>query len=260
MNACDYKIITAFLTSVTEPMRVHRLYINAPLAAGEQINLNSDDVHYLGRVLRARSGQVIRVFNGRDHCEYRARISHISRGQLQLYIETGAAVATEAPLFLHLGQAIAKGDTFDWVVQKATELGVQAITPLHTRHCEAGKMNLEKKLPHWQKIARHAAEQCGRVCLPIIYSPASLSQWLLQQPRGIVLAPDAPARLGADLYPRPPGQLSCVVGPEGGLTADEISQCTTQGFIPVHLGPRILRAETAPLTMLSLSQSYWGDL
>jgi 16S rRNA (uracil1498-N3)-methyltransferase len=149
----------------------------------------------------------------------------------------------------------------DWVVQKATELGVNAIAPLLSERTEI-RLNAdraEKKLRHWQQIIGSACEQCGRNRLPELLPPQPLPQWLpgVGADLRLVLHPDA-----ANAVPgsSPPASVALLVGPEGGFSPAEIAAATQVGFSALQLGPRILRTETAPLAALAILQARWGDM
>ena len=149
----------------------------------------------------------------------------------------------------------------DWVIQKATELGVTRITPLLSKRVEV-KLNAErtaKRLRHWHQVAISACEQCGRNRLPALGSITSLADWVAvtQAERRFVLHPQADASKDSG---QTPASVALLIGPEGGLTKTEISLAEDAGFEPLQLGPRVLRTETAPLAALAIMQARWGDM
>jgi 16S rRNA (uracil1498-N3)-methyltransferase len=149
----------------------------------------------------------------------------------------------------------------DWVVQKATELGVNALTPLFTERTEV-KLTGEraaKKIRHWQQIAISACEQCGRNRLPMIHALQDMDHWLAstEAQRRFVLHHRADSIGGAS---DKPDSIALLVGPEGGLGDNEIGAAEQAGFQPLRLGPRILRTETAPLAAIAILQAHWGDM
>jgi len=166
----------------------------------------------------------------------------------------------ESPLRIEMGIAVSRGERMDWVVQKATELGVTAISPLFTERTEV-KLKAEraaKKLRHWQQIAISACEQSGRNQLPTIADFKALPNWLsaVEADRKFVLHHRSDDHPGGEA----PTSVALLIGPEGGLSEAEIEAAMDAGFEAMRLGPRVLRTETAPLAALSVLQSRWGDL
>lgn len=240
-------------------MRVSRLYVNAPLNAGGRIELDDDAAHYVRSVLRLKAGDAIVLFNGLGG-EYPSRFGEVSRKYVRVEIEAFSARDVESPLRVSLGMGISRGDRMDWAVQKAVELGVAELTPLLTDRCVT-KLNDDKKLQrwqHWQGIVRHAAEQSGRTRLPELGDIAELADWVLK-PRGlkVFLDPYAEQTL-ADLQPSDQ-QITLLSGPEGGFSDQEREIAKAAGFVPVRMGARIQRTETAVLSALSAVQMLWGD-
>ena len=240
-------------------MRVSRLYVNVPLNVGSRVELDDEAAHYVRSVLRLKQGQHIVLFNG-DGGEYLSRFGEVSRKHVRLEIESFAQHNLESPLRVHLGMGISRGDRMDWAVQKAVELGVAKLTPLLTERCVT-KLNDEKKaqrLQHWQHIVQHAAEQSGRTRLPEMTDICDISEWL-NQPQGLRLFLDPYAEHSlADC--RPENQhVTLLSGPEGGFSDQERQLAKAAGFIPVKLGARILRTETAVLSALAAVQTLWGD-
>lgn len=242
-------------------MRCPRVFTDQPLASGTHIVLDSGASRHLLNVLRLQSAAPLTVFNGAGK-EFAATLIGNTGGIARVALGVGCEPGRESPLAIHLGMSVAKGERMGWVVQKAVELGVVTITPLLTERSEV-RLNPEradKKHRHWQQIAISACEQCGRNRLPAIAKPHNLPAWLAVTPMpGLVLDPEAGLTLGQIAAPTQT-QLSLLVGPEGGLTTAEIAAATTAGFTAVHLGPRVLRTETAPLAAISIIQARWGDL
>ena len=210
-------------------------------------------------MLRLKHDQNIVLFNGKGG-EYVGRFSEVSRKHVRVEIETYSQRDVESPLQVNLGMGISRGDRMDWAVQKAVELGVAKLTPLLTERCVT-KINDEKKqqrLQHWQHIVQHATEQSGRTCLPEMSEIIDISEWLSQQ-QGlrIFLDPYAEHSL-ADLQPENQ-HVTLLSGPEGGFSESERQLAKAVGFIPVRMGSRILRTETAVLSALAAVQTLWGD-
>ena len=244
-------------------MALHRLYIDNPLRMGSELRLDEEPARYIGRVLRLRVGDPLRVFNG-ENGEFAAEIRSLARSRATLLVGENIQVATESPLKVHLVQGISRGERMDFVVQKATELGVKRISPVLT---EYGVVKLDanraaKRRGHWQKVAASACEQSGRIRPPLIDTPRPLKSWFGEQPKDadieLLLKPGATTPLTALTAPKT--KVCVLVGPEGGFSPVEYEDAAIAGFKEVSLGPRILRTETAALAAVAIMQSQWGDL
>ncbi len=248
-------------------MRIPRILVRSGFegrGSGDSFQLSEDRAHYLTKVLRLAVDAPLYVFDGKG-LEYHARIEEC--GKKHCLIELGElrdGADGQSPLRTHLGIALSKGDRFDWVLQKATELGVSVITPLLTERVELRLKGerAEKKINHWQGVVESACEQSGRRCLPTLHQPLPLNDWLQQDNSDLamVLAPDSPGHNADFKEIDKPATLSLLIGPEGGLTQAEIETAINRGFMAWQLGPRILRTETAPVAALSITQYLWGDL
>ncbi|MDD1622334.1 MAG: 16S rRNA (uracil(1498)-N(3))-methyltransferase [Methylococcaceae bacterium] len=240
-------------------MRVSRLYVSTPLNVGSRVELDDDAAHYVRSVLRLKQDQTIVLFNGQGG-EYLGRFSEVSRKAVRVEIEQFVDRDVESLLAVSLGLGISRGDRMDWAVQKAVELGVSQLTPLVTERCVI-KFNDDKKqqrLQHWQGIVQHAAEQSGRTRVPVLGEIAHLENWAGEQPGlRVFLDPYADQTL-ADLQPEN-NRVTLLSGPEGGFSDRERQAAKSVGFIPVRMGARILRTETAVLSALSAVQTLWGD-
>ncbi|CAI8885702.1 16S rRNA (uracil(1498)-N(3))-methyltransferase [Methylocaldum szegediense] len=241
-------------------MRVSRLYLPQTLEEGAVLQLDEESAHYLRTVLRLKKGADLIVFNG-DGREYSARVLTIGRDGVQVEIGTGRSRDVESPLTIHIGLGISRGERMDLAIQKAVELGVSRITPLFTEHCvvRLDEARRGSRRQHWQKVARSACEQCGRNRVPEIAEPIELRDWVVGS-EGLRLFFDPQAMAGLKDLPQPEGTISILSGPEGGFAEKERILARETGFIPVRLGPRILRTETAVLAALSAIQAIWGDL
>lgn len=240
-----------------------RLFVSSALINDTEIELDGDQARYLSRALRARVGDRLNLFDG-NGAEWTAAILQISKNTVTLRIDDSHEAGTESPLRVHLVQGISRGERMDFVVQKATELGVKRITPVLTEYSmvKLDESRAEKRRDHWQRIATSASEQSGRVRLPLIDTPIPLKNWLGDKPQRIdtelILKPGAAATLPSL---RPPETKICVlVGPEGGFSDSEYEDAEISGFKAVSLGPRVLRTETAAIATLAMLQSLWGDL
>jgi 16S rRNA (uracil1498-N3)-methyltransferase len=242
-------------------MRTIRLYTPQQLQAGGECVLEAGASHHLATVLRARTGQAVELFNG-DGCAYQARITAIAKKSVTVEIDNRSDTVAESPLQIELGIAISKGDRFDFVLQKSTELGVTCITPLLTGRTEVrlDRERAERKAGHWRQIVIGACEQCGRNVVPQLNAVSKLDDWLTacDAQMKFVLHHRAAGRPATSAAA--PQRVALLIGPEGGLAADEIAAAEQRGFIAWRIGPRVLRTETAPLAAITTLQWLWGDL
>lgn len=241
-------------------MRLSRVYLDSNLELGSTISLPKETAHYLGNVLRLRVDDRLLVFNSQQG-EFLARVSAAAKRAVDIeLLELSRAAASADSLSVHLLLGLSRGDRMDFAVQKSTELGVTEITPVYTEYGEVRLKadRVEKKLQHWQKIAISACEQSGRVSVPVIHEPTSLTElpmqegtlrWMLE-PTGTDSLPDAIADNAVEL----------LIGPEGGFSATEIDWARDSGYSIVALGSRILRTETAPVAALAILQHKYGDM
>jgi len=241
-------------------MRVSRLYVDMPLLVQETIRLNEDCAHYVRTVLRLKKAYLVVLFNGLGG-EYQATIIEVSRKQVLVKILDFIERDVESPLQVLLGLGISRGERMDFAVQKSVELGVMKIAPLMSERCVVQlKGDKESnKIRHWQKIAQHATEQSTRTVMPRIEAVKLLADWVKQQSGlKVFLDPFATQTL-QDLQPED-NKVTLLAGPEGGFSEQEREIAQQAGFIPVQLGPRVLRTETAALAALTAVQVLWGDL
>lgn len=247
-------------------MSVHRMFCAQTLSQNSQLRLDKAQAHYLGKVLRARPGQKLELFDNSGK-QYAAKITELSRHHVDVEIGVASQPNTESPLNTVLVQSIARGERMDYCVQKATELGVNAIIPIFSERSVV-KLSSEralKRVDHWQKIANSAAEQCGRVCVPGIAEPITLDSLLAQgfgdQACLWLLHPVANSAsvAPADLTVAADQQVVLFAGPEGGFSPEEVAALELSGARCLTLGPRVLRSETAGLVGLAACQMWWGD-
>lgn len=242
-------------------MRNIRIYQRGDYQVGETLELGSDAGQHVGVVLRMREGDTLTLFSG-DNREFEAVITSVRKNRVSVSLLASHDVNRESPRAIHLVQAISKGDRMETVVQKAVELGVASITPIITARC-AVKLDAErmqKKCAQWQAIAIAACEQSGRNTVPIVQPIFSLADYLkTQQPAlKFILYPDA-GKHWRD-YEFTSTDMSLLIGPEGGLSPEEINLLVSHDFRPLSLGPRILRTETAAIVALGVLQAVCGDL
>ena len=235
-----------------------RFYCPAPLATGLALSLPPGAARHV-QVLRLQPGDVITLFNG-EGGEFDATVTRMGRSDVDVEVGAHHTVEREAARAVHLLAGITANDRMDWLVEKATELGVASITPLVAERCvlKLKGERAEKKIAHWQGVAIAAAEQCGRNRVPNIHPAVTLAEWVKKAPPGErwVLSlsegtqPVAQVLGQAPKMPMTP--VTVLSGPEGGLSPAEELAALSAGFLPVTLGPRVLRAETAPLAVLTL--------
>lgn len=246
-------------------MRRSRFFIAQPLADGQACTVAGDLASYMHRVLRLQVGDEVIVFDG-SGAQWPAAITALGRAQLTLRLGGAEHPDCESPLGVRLLQAVSRGDRMDFAVQKATELGVQEIRPVLSRH---GVVRLDgsqagRRMAHWQQVAVSACEQSGRTRPPQVTLPERLDRALDSLPDDgprWLLCPDAAQLLGSDPAPAARTRmLTVLVGPEGGFADDELSLAAHHGFAARRLGPRILRTETAAAAVLAVLQARWGDL
>ena len=244
-------------------MTTPRIFLPRRWSEGETIALPKAESRHV-QVLRLQPGDGIVLFNGEDDCEWRAQIAHIGRAEVELRV--GAASpqpGRELPFAVTLALGIPANERMDALVEKATELGAATIQPLV---CERSVVRLageraEARQRHWAAVAASASEQCGRVRVPTVGVPTRLGAWLRALDAAQDTAPRWVLSLTASAQPaaermrdRTDGGAAGLIvlsGPEGGLSPDEEASALREGFVPVSLGPRTLRADTAPLALLA---------
>ncbi|MCK7629105.1 16S rRNA (uracil(1498)-N(3))-methyltransferase [Shewanella sp. JNE10-2] len=242
-------------------MRVPRIYQPQPLAINQLLNLDEDGAAHIGKVLRMGNGENISLFNG-DGNDYLAEIVDAGKKHVTVKLLSCEANLSESPLNLHLGQVISRGDRMEFTIQKSVELGVNTITPLFSDRCGV-KLNgerLEKKIQQWQKIVVSACEQSGRSQVPVVRPAMDLHDWCSEPTSALKLNLHPRAAHGINGLDLAHTRVRLLIGPEGGLSAEEIAMTETYQFTDVLLGPRVLRTETASLTAITALQLRLGDL
>jgi 16S rRNA (uracil1498-N3)-methyltransferase len=240
-------------------VRIPRVYIDTPLAIGREVNLGSRAHHHLVQVLRLRTGAGLTLFNGRGG-EFAATLNQVARKDCTATMNAFLNADREPTLDIELWQGIAKGARMDYVLQKAVELGVRCIQPLMTHYGVTGQTNWRHKMAHWQGVIISACEQSGRTQIPELKPPQALSACPLISENRLGLVLDPHAIQGLRSIKQTPRRLVLLVGPEGGLSNEELQYAQNIRFEWVRIGPRILRTETAGLAALAAAQLLWGDL
>lgn len=243
-------------------MPISRIFQPVELVCGSDIQLDMRASHHLAVVLRARLNDVLTIFNGRGG-EYKGVITQVNKKQVRVQIHDYIAREAESSLELCLAQGISRGEKMDYTIQKAVELGVKKIIPLFTERCTV-KLDEErgaKRFQHWQSIIISACEQSGRNQIPELLLPMTLENSLraVRADWYFVLSPKALSRL-KEKPVQECQRVILLIGPEGGLSDEEISLACQRGFLPLSLGPRILRTETAAVAAITALQCSFGDM
>jgi 16S rRNA (uracil1498-N3)-methyltransferase len=243
-------------------MSAPRFYCPPPLPLSTNYELPSEAAHHASRVLRLHAGDAVQIFDGLGNA-LDATINSIQGKQVVLGNLQSFLDQHKPGLHIVLAQAMCSSEKMDWVVQKATELGTAEIVPVQTQRSVArlSGARADKRTEHWRNVAVSACEQCGRNTLPQLHTPQELDAWLgeMRHTPGskFILLPDGASNLQSQ--PRPTGRATLLIGPEGGFTADEANLARQAGFVPVLLGPRVLRTETAAIAGIAALQTLWGD-
>jgi 16S rRNA (uracil1498-N3)-methyltransferase len=247
-------------------VRLTRVYVDAPLSPGSIVELPRDTASHLAKVLRARGGDELVLFNG-DGREFQGTIESVRGSRVTASVGDGREIDRESPFAVALVQCVPRGDRMDFIVQKATELGVSRIVPVLSQRSvvRLDEAQALAKSVHWRAVAQSACEQCGRNRLPDIdaarpllnylgeLSPDDSMRWVLEPQSAL---PPRSAEAGR----RAAARAVMAIGPEGGFAPDELEAFRVAGFSPMGLGPRILRTETAAIAALVWMQSHFGDM
>ena len=243
-------------------MSIPRFYCPPPWCFDKVFELPPEAAHHASRVLRLRVDDSVQVFDGKGNA-FDAFIGEITGKRVVLANLKPCAAEPQQRLHIVLAQAMCSSEKMDWVVQKSTELGVEEIFPVQTQRSVArlSAERAEKRTEHWRSVAISACEQCGRNILPQIHAPQEFSAWMAQMRdtpgTKFILQPGGTTTLHQ--HSQPHGKVTLLIGPEGGFSADEVLMAHQAGFVPILLGPRVLRTETAALAGIVALQVLWGD-
>ena len=240
-----------------------RFYCPPPIPLSGSFNLPPDAAHHACRVLRLRVGDSVEIFDGAGN-ECHGLITDLGAKHVVVANLAARNDRRESPLHTVLAQALSSSEKMDWVIQKSTELGVTEIQPLATERSVARlpSERAARRFAHWRQVAISACEQCGRNVLPEIHLPMDIMDWL-QQIKSMpdtkyILLPDGTATLHDQ--PSPQNKTVLLIGAEGGFTLAESAAAMNCGFVPIRLGSRVMRTETAAIAGLAVLQSLWGDI
>ena len=237
-----------------------RLYTNQTLASGEEVTLAADTSHRLQKVMRARVGDRLTLFNGTGG-EYAAELMSLTKKSATVSIKEFVDCDRESPLFISLIQGISRGNRMDYTIQKSVELGVHEIIPVETKRSmvKLEGTRRDSRHEHWQGVIVHACEQSGRTKIPALRSAIPLADIATMDniEQSFFLDTQSATPIGPELKPH--GRSYIIAGPEGGFSDEERAWIRRLGATPIKLGPRILRTETAALAALGIMQQMWGD-
>lgn len=243
-------------------MRIPRIYHPEKIQIDRHITLKDDAFRHTVLVLRLQQNDTIMLFDGCQY-QYRAILTTITKKYAKAFIIEQIYIPNESPLHIHLGQVISRGEKMEFTIQKSVELGVNIITPLISERCgiKLDVQRFEKKIHQWQKITISACEQCGRNIIPLVQPVTTLTAWYanLKDSLKLNLHPLATQHINSLTLPESK-KISLLIGPEGGLSEQEIKIATQYGFTDILLGPRVLRTETAALAVITALQVRFGDL
>ncbi|MBE8596687.1 16S rRNA (uracil(1498)-N(3))-methyltransferase [Xenorhabdus sp. BG5] len=242
-------------------MRIPRIYHPERLSTGVEVYLSDDAANHVGRVLRMNNEQSLQLFDGSNQV-FDAIITDASKKTVKVSILDGKLSDHESPLNLHLGQVMSRGEKMEFTIQKSVELGVNTITLLLSERCgvKLDTERLDKKLQQWKKIAIAACEQCGRNRIPEIRPVMPLETWCAENDGSLKLNLHPRANHSINTLPLPVEKIRLLIGPEGGLSTEEIEMTAKYQFTDILLGPRVLRTETTALTAITALQVRFGDL
>lgn len=239
-----------------------RFHCPVPLVPGSLVDLPETVAHHL-HVVRQQSGDELVLFDGSGG-QVRARLVEIGKRRASAEILAHEAVDVELPFRVTLAQGLPEGSKMDWIVEKAVELGVAAVQPLAAQRSvvRLSGDRADKRLAHWQAVVVSASEQCGRNRLADVAPVQDLARWVARPDAGtrILLSPRADASLAQWVRATPAQDVTLLVGPEGGFTDAEEEAALAAGALPLSMGPRVLRTETAGLAALAILAAGWGGI
>jgi len=245
---------------------MHRFFVDSDSIIDNHVKITGDNAEQIRKVLRMREGEEIVVLDGAGW-EYRVQLTSIKKGSVTGEIKYKDFKPEDSKVKIILGQGIPKGEKMDFIVQKATELGVSEIIPLKLERCvvKIPPLGGLEKIKRWQRIAKESSEQSLRRFIPSINTIYDLRQFCdkYKDTDLKIVFYEGEEKRGLKKLLNEKGEvksISVVVGPEGGLSSEEIEIANSYGFIPIGLGQRILRADTVALSVLSILQFLYGDL
>ena len=241
---------------------MNRFYHSSPIELKQKIHLSNQVAHHANHVLRLKTEDKIILFHN-DPYDYSAVITQINKKTVEVYIDSKFENQKNPTIHLRLFQSLSSSEKMDWIIQKSVELGVSSIIPMYSKrsNIKLQGSRAEKKLSHWQQVVISACEQSGRSALPKISLPKKIEECLNQENANnlkLILSPKEKNNLQS-INNSSVKNIDIMIGPEGGFAEEELNQAIKSNFVPIGLGPRILRTETAPLSILSILQYKYGD-
>lgn len=244
-----------------------RFYCPQPLAAGATVDLPESVAHHL-HVVRLQPGAALTLFDGRGG-QYRATLLETGKKRASAAVDAFDDIDVELPYAVTLAQGLPEGAKMDWIVEKAVELGVAAVQPLAAQRSvvRLSGDRLDKRQAHWQSVIESASEQSGRNRLAQLLPLAEFRRWIDTPPAGtqppqprILLSPRGTESLAGWAQANPAQVLTLLVGPEGGFSPEEEDAAIAAGALPLTMGPRVLRTETAALAAMAMLAGIWGGM
>lgn len=242
--------------------RIPRIYIDKNLKINEKIILNSSNTHYIIKVLRMNTQNKLEIFNDTNYI-FLSKIIEIKKKIVTILILEQEKKNIESPLLIHLGLVISKNKKMNFAIQKSIELGVHTITPIFSQYCNfnKNKKNILKKNVDWKNIIIAACQQCRRNIIPKINHIENINTWCeISNKNETKIVLDPKSIININQLPKNINYIRLLVGCEGGFSLSEIQKAIKHEFIPVKLGPRILRTETAAIAAVTALQIRFGDL
>ena len=241
---------------------MNRFYHSSPIELKQKIHLSNQAAHHATHVLRLKTKDKIILFHN-DLYDYSAVITQINKKKVEVYIDSKFENQKNPTIHLRLFQSLSSSEKMDWIIQKSVELGVSSIITMYSKrsNIKLQGSRAEKKLSHWQQVVISACEQSGRSSLPKISLPKKIEECLNQENANnlkLILSPKEKNNLQS-INNSSVKNIDIMIGPEGGFAEEELNQAIKSNFVPIGLGPRILRTETAPLSILSILQYKYGD-
>ncbi|ACL30208.1 16S rRNA (uracil(1498)-N(3))-methyltransferase [Buchnera aphidicola str. APS (Acyrthosiphon pisum)] len=250
-----------FTSTAIKNKKIPRIYIEDDLDLNQFYFLSDENRHYVTKVLRMKIEDILEIFNN-THYIFFAKIIDISKKIIKIQTFKKILKNLESPLHIHLGQVISKNEKMDFTIQKSIEIGVKTITPLffENDHFQKKRINFSNKIKRWEKIAISACRQCNRNIIPKIKIPMNVFHWCennQNNDKKIIFHPKS--TLTMKCLTEPIKYIQIIIGSERGFFNDEFQKIIKYGFIPIRLGPRILRTETASVVAITALQTMFGD-
>ncbi|QCI21699.1 16S rRNA (uracil(1498)-N(3))-methyltransferase [Buchnera aphidicola (Hyadaphis tataricae)] len=238
-----------------------RIYMQENLIISQYYYLSKNNTHYLKKVLRMQNKHIIEIFNNTNYVFF-AQIINFFKATMTVQIVEKKEKNIESLINIHLGQVMTKYDKIDFIIQKSVEMGITTITPLFSEYCNIQKkfFNVKHKIERWKKIIISSCQQCHRNIIPNINHPKDIFSWCQENEKNETkIVFDPTSDLNICHFKKPKKNFRIIIGSEGGFSKYEMEKIIEYGFIPIRLGSRILRTETATLAAITVLQTKFGD-